>query len=256
MGPMVMPSALNTGKQRGNIYKWCTVHSPFPFCVFHPTLARSWAAVSPQGAGISLRVLSVGKVWTSTLQELLNQYCGGRGVVFTFFRRLWYHPEPCSLCLVLLGGRQGWNSSMELCSPSSESCDAIQSPAICAWCCLGEGRDGIPVWEKCPGTAAPGMGLLDLSARNDHISLSCKLWPRSSRANLEVYLNICVYFSPSNDAKLTLGRLWHKDRELNLEKQLAGAALWQHRLQRGVDGPGQPFWACSLFLVWYYLISH
>lgn len=58
MGPMATPSTGSTRKQRGNIYKWCTAHAPFPFCLSHPTLARSWAALSLQGAAISLRVLS------------------------------------------------------------------------------------------------------------------------------------------------------------------------------------------------------
>lgn len=138
------------------------------------------------------------------------QCWGGLDLSFElFFKRTWYHPQPCSLCLMLLAGRrQGWNSSKG------------EMP----WHCWA--RDGIS-WLVC---------------WIHRISLSCKLWSRSSRANLEVHLNICVYFSPSNDAKLTLSQFWHKDKELNLEKQLAGGcSVAAQDAEEGWRGPDSHF---------------
>lgn len=203
MGPVAMPSTWNARKQRGNIYKWCTAHVPVPFCIPHPTLARAWAALSPQGAGIPIRGRFGLELCTLPQEDVKSS-------------------TPLQ-CLLLPGRWQGWNSSM--------------------------GEMPWPCWTR--------NEIWWLVCWIHHISLSCKLQPRSSRANLEVHLNICVCFSPSNGAKLTLSQFWHKEKELNLEKQLAGGcSVAAQAAEEGVDGPRQPLWDCSLLLLWYYLIWH
>lgn len=81
-----MLSTRSTSKWKDDIYKWCTVRVPFSFCVSRPTLAKYWAALSPQGARMSLRVLGVWKVWT--LQVLFNQYYWTRKVGLSVYTHM------------------------------------------------------------------------------------------------------------------------------------------------------------------------
>lgn len=191
-----MPSTQSTRKQKDNVHKWCPLHVPFPFQVFCLTLVKYWAALSPQGVRISLSVFSVCKVWT----------CNFASIVWP----------------MLLSQRRGVEC-IYLCTSSSRGCNMVQFPAICGcsltagyqqlqrekWCpaiscwLLGCGGYGIQACEKQPSTTGLRLWFVDLYA-GFRVSLSWKSGPWSPKTKFEMCLNICVYFSPSNDAKLTL----------------------------------------------------